>query len=128
MRRGGLVLRGILVTICAFGPLTPWLTVSPGLAAWDASKDVGELYDLRTDFSQAEDLASKDPKRLASMKALSLKEAKENKAFAVGAGLVDAHSSGRPTGESTSARRYRPSTLNGDRSPLAARSGKSRSN
>jgi len=79
MRRGGLVLRGILVTICAFGPLTPWLTVSPGLAAWDAGKGVGELYDLRTDFSQAEDLASKDPKRQASMKALSLKEPKRTR-------------------------------------------------
>ena len=31
---------------CTFGPLTPWLTVSPGLATWDSSKDVWELYDL----------------------------------------------------------------------------------
>ena len=29
---------------CTFGPLTPWLTTSPGLADWDANKDVWELY------------------------------------------------------------------------------------
>jgi hypothetical protein len=130
MRRSGLVLRGILVTIlgCAFGPLMPWLTVSRGLATWDAGKDVWELYDLRTDFSQAKDLTSKDPKRLARMEALSLKKAKENKVFAVGAGIVDAHSSGRPMWESTSARRYRSSTPSDARSPSAARSGRFRSN
>ena len=33
-----------------FGPLTPWLTVSPGLATWDSSKDVWELYDLADRF------------------------------------------------------------------------------
>ncbi len=38
-----------------FGPLVPWLTVSPGLAGWDADKDVWQLYDLTTDFSQAHD-------------------------------------------------------------------------
>ena len=53
---------------------------------WDANKDVWELYDLRSDFSQADDLAQKDPKRLAQMKALFLKEAKANKAFPIGAG------------------------------------------
>ena len=54
---------------CTFGPLTPWLTVSPGLATWDSNKDVWELYDLKTDFSQANDLAAKEPERLAEMKA-----------------------------------------------------------
>jgi arylsulfatase len=72
---------------CTFGPLTPWLTVSPGLATWDSSKDVWELYDLRTDFSQADDLAAKEPKRLEEMKALFLKEAKANNVFPIGAGI-----------------------------------------
>jgi arylsulfatase len=72
---------------CTFGPLTPWLTVSPGLATWDSNKDVWELYDLRSDFSQADDLARKDPKRLDELKALFLKEAKENKVFPIGAGI-----------------------------------------
>ncbi len=72
---------------CTFGPVTPWLTVSPGLATWDSRKDVWELYDLSSDFSQAEDLAAKEPKRLEEMKALFLAEARENKAFPIGAAL-----------------------------------------
>ncbi len=70
-----------------FGPLIPWLTVSPGLASWDADKDVWQLYDLKTDFSQAHDLAAKEPQRLAEMKQLFLAEAEKNKVFPVGAGL-----------------------------------------
>ncbi len=70
-----------------FGPLTPWLTVSPGLATWDSAKDVWELYDLKTDFSQANNLASKEPERLERMKGLFLDEAKENKVFPIGAGI-----------------------------------------
>jgi arylsulfatase A-like enzyme len=50
-----------------FGPLTPWLTVSPGLATWDSSKDIWELYNLKADFSQAENLAAREPKRLEAM-------------------------------------------------------------
>ncbi len=70
-----------------FGPLTPWLAVSPGLTTWDANKDVWELYDLKNDFTEADDLAGKEPKRLAAMKQLFLKEAEANKVFPVGAGL-----------------------------------------
>jgi len=70
-----------------FGPVTPWLTVSPGLATWDPSKDVWELYNLDTDFSQAENLAATEPDRLEAMQALFLEEAKENKAFPIGAAL-----------------------------------------
>ena len=72
---------------CTFGPLTPWLTVSPGLATWDSNQDVWEIYDLSKDFSQAENLAEKEPERLAKMKDLFLAEAKENKAFPIGAGI-----------------------------------------
>ena len=72
-----------------FGPFIPWDTVGSNAAitAWDANKDVWELYDLRNDFSQANDLAAKNPKKLAELKALFLKEAKANKAFPIGAGL-----------------------------------------
>jgi arylsulfatase A-like enzyme len=70
-----------------FGPLTPWLTVSPGLATWDSRKDVWELYKLDKDFSQADDLAAKEPKLLAQLKGLFLKEAKANKDFPIGAGI-----------------------------------------
>ncbi|MCX7097521.1 MAG: arylsulfatase [Methylococcales bacterium] len=70
-----------------FGPLTPWLTVNPGLASWDSGKDVWELYHISDDFSQANNLAAKEPKRLAAMQAQFLKEAKANKAFPIGAAL-----------------------------------------
>jgi arylsulfatase len=72
---------------CTFGPLTPWLTVSPGLASWDSSKDVWELYDLSKDFSQAHDLAAEEPERLAKLKELFLAEAEENRVFPIGAAL-----------------------------------------
>jgi arylsulfatase A-like enzyme len=72
---------------CTFGPLTPGLTVSPGLATWDANQDVWELYNLTADFSQAENLAATEPKRLAEMQSLFLVEAKENKVFPIGAGI-----------------------------------------
>jgi arylsulfatase A-like enzyme len=72
---------------CTFGPLTPWLTVSPGLASWDSSNDVWELYDLSKDFAQAHDLAAQEPKRLAKLKKLFLAQAEENKVFPIGAGI-----------------------------------------
>jgi arylsulfatase A-like enzyme len=71
----------------AFGPLFPWLPVSPGLDTWDANKDRWELYDIGHDFSEADDLAGKEPERLAEMKKLFLAEAKDNHVFPVGAGL-----------------------------------------
>ena len=71
-----------------FGPFIPWDT--PGSVErvnnWDADKDPWELYDLRNDFSQSDDLAAKNPRKLAELKALFLKVAKENKAFPIGAG------------------------------------------
>ena len=74
---------------CTFGPFIPWDT--PGSTArlkdWDANTDVWELYDLTKDFSQADDLAGKEPQRLAKMKELFLAEAKENKALPIGGGL-----------------------------------------
>ena len=74
---------------CTFGPFIPWDT--PGstarLKTWDANKDVWELYDLSKDFSQASDLAAKEPERLAKMKELFLAEATANKALPIGGGL-----------------------------------------
>jgi arylsulfatase A-like enzyme len=70
-----------------FGPLTPWLTVSPGLATWDANKDRWELYNIKEDFSEADDLVAKEPGRLEEMKKLFLKEAEANKVFPIGGGL-----------------------------------------
>ena len=41
-------------------------------------KDVWELYDIRADFSLSNDLAAKNPKKLAEMQALFMKEAEEH--------------------------------------------------
>ncbi|MBK7729113.1 MAG: arylsulfatase [Gammaproteobacteria bacterium] len=53
----------------------PWIAsrkaVLPSDYAW-------ELYDLRTDFSQAHDLASTQPQKLAQMQALFMEEARHN--------------------------------------------------
>ena len=72
---------------CTFGPLTPWLNSTPGLATWDSDDDRWELYNLRRDFSQSEDLASKEPQRLEDLKTLFLQEARANGVFPIGAGI-----------------------------------------
>ena len=73
---------------CAFGPLVPWLNAQPGLAQWDANKDVWELYDLRKDYSQMHDLSAEQPEKLKELQALFLAEAKKNKAFPIGGSLL----------------------------------------
>jgi arylsulfatase A-like enzyme len=64
-----------------------WLaSTTPAIAPWarDRRNDTlpsqypWELYDLREDFSQAHDLASAHPEKLAQMKALFLEEARRN--------------------------------------------------
>ncbi|QDU19425.1 arylsulfatase [Urbifossiella limnaea] len=72
-----------------FGPLIPWDTAGSAarLNEWDAAKDTWELYDLSRDFSQADDLAAKEPARLAQMKDRFLAEARANKALPIGGGL-----------------------------------------
>ena len=72
---------------CTFGPLSPWLNAQPGLAQWDFSKAVWELYDLTKDFSQSRDLAREQPAKLEEMKKLFLQQAEANKAFPIGAGI-----------------------------------------
>ena len=72
---------------CTFGPLTPWLNAQKGLAEWDSSNDVWELYDLTKDFSQKNDLAKEYPEKLQELKKLFLAQAKENKVFPIGAGI-----------------------------------------
>jgi arylsulfatase len=71
-----------------FGPFIPWDT--PGsvkrVANWDSATDEWELYDLRTDFSQATNLATQYPDQLEQLKKDFLKLAEENKAFPIGAG------------------------------------------
>ncbi len=70
-----------------FGPLYPWVSAQKGLADWDSNRDVWQLYDLRSDFSQAHDLAAEHPDKLAELKKLFLQEAEDNKDFPIGAGI-----------------------------------------
>lgn len=72
----------------AKGPFIPWDT--PGsakrLATWDSAEDEWELYDLGSDFSQADDLAGEQPERLETMKKRFLEVAEDKKGFPIGAG------------------------------------------
>jgi len=72
---------------CTFGPLIPWVNAQQGLGEWDSAKDKWELYDLRSDFSQANDLSEKNPEKLAELQKLFLVQAEQNKVFPIGAGI-----------------------------------------
>ena len=71
-----------------FGPFTPWDSAGSagGIADWDSDEDVWELYNLTEDFSQAHDLATEMPDKLAELKARFLEVAEDNKVFPIGAG------------------------------------------
>ncbi len=73
---------------CAFGAFIPWNTPASGprVAKWDSGTDEWELYDLTKDFSQADNLASAMPDKLAELKREFLALAEDNKAFPIGAG------------------------------------------
>ena len=70
-----------------FGPLVPWLPGAPGLAEWDSAKDTWELYDITHDFSEANDLAAKEPARLAQLQKAFDEQAVANKVYPLGAGI-----------------------------------------
>ncbi|HUL86677.1 MAG TPA: arylsulfatase [Pseudolabrys sp.] len=70
-----------------FGPLVPWLPGAPGLAQWDSAKDRWELYQIARDFSEANDLAAKESKRLAELQKAFDEQAKANKVYPLGAGI-----------------------------------------
>jgi arylsulfatase A-like enzyme len=70
-----------------FGPLVPWLPGAPGLAGWDSAKDKWELYQIGKDFSEADDLAAKEPQRLAQLQKAFDQQAKANKVYPLGAGI-----------------------------------------
>ena len=71
------------------GPLLPWDTAGSVklIQNWDSAEDQWQLYKLDGDFSQADDLAQKNPQKLEAMKQEFLKLAEENKDFPIGAGL-----------------------------------------
>ena len=60
------------------GPRDPWVGGMPkGIKEWSPLTDKWELYNLDEDWSQANDLAAKNPEKLAEMKALFLIESDE---------------------------------------------------
>ena len=70
-----------------FGPLVPWLPGAPGLAEWDSAKDKWELYHITKDFSEADDLAGKEPERLAELQKVFDEQARANQVYPLGAGI-----------------------------------------
>lgn len=67
----------------AFHTRKPW-GIGMASDAKPFEQDRWELYDLRTDFSQAKDLVSKEPAKLEEMKALFMQEAAANQALPLG--------------------------------------------
>lgn len=72
----------------ALGPRLPWVPgIDPALYRWTPDSDRWELYDLRRDFSQAVDLAEKEPAKLEELKQAFDDEAKRNNVYPIGGGL-----------------------------------------
>jgi arylsulfatase len=72
----------------AMGPREPWVGGIPkGARDWSPAKDVWELYNLKEDWSQANNLAAQMPEKLAQMKDIFLIESTKNKNLPIGGGL-----------------------------------------
>ncbi|MCC7501523.1 MAG: arylsulfatase [Flavobacteriales bacterium] len=70
------------------GPREPWVGGIPkGIKEWSPLTDKWELYNIDADWSQANDLATKEPKKLEEMKALFIEESKKNKNMPIGGGM-----------------------------------------
>jgi len=70
-----------------FGPRKPWIPGREGLAEWNPNDDQWELYNTRTDYSLAENLAATEAEKLDELKALFLRQAEENKVLPIGGGF-----------------------------------------
>jgi arylsulfatase len=70
------------------GPREPWVGGIPkGVKEWSPLTDKWELYNIDEDWSQANDLAARDPQKLEEMKALFIEESREYKNLPIGGGL-----------------------------------------
>ena len=76
------------------GPRLPWVAGLPkgvlgpkGELLWNPDNDPWELYNLNEDWTQANDLAAKNPQKLAEMKELFLTEFAKNQGYPIGGGL-----------------------------------------
>ena len=74
-----------------FGPRIPWKPgVDPAIFTWSPDQDTWELHDLRTDYSQARDVAAANPDKVEALKAGFDADARANKVWPVGGGLWSA--------------------------------------
>lgn len=72
----------------AIGPRLPWVKgLPPGIRTWTPDQDTWELYNLENDWSQAHDLATDHPEKLAQLKELFAMEAARNDVLPIGGGL-----------------------------------------
>ncbi|MEA2116816.1 MAG: arylsulfatase [Thermodesulfobacteriota bacterium] len=72
----------------ARGPREPWVGGIPkGIREWSPLTDTWELYHIDEDWSQANDLAAREPEKLEELKALFLTESAKNKNLPIGGGL-----------------------------------------
>nr|WP_214460633.1 arylsulfatase [Flavihumibacter fluvii] len=70
------------------GPREPWVGGMPkGIKEWSPLTDKWELYNIDEDWSQANDLAAKNPEKLKEMKDLFIEESKKNKNMPIGGGM-----------------------------------------
>jgi len=70
-----------------FGPRTPWVATPPDLSTWDPEQDEWQLFDTRSDYSLMNDIASENPGKLEELRALFMREARENHVLPIGGGL-----------------------------------------
>jgi len=70
------------------GPREPWVSGIPkGIKEWSPLTDKWELYNIDEDWSQANDLAARNPQKLEEMKALFIDESRKYKNMPIGGGL-----------------------------------------
>src|SRR3546814_797950 len=68
------------------------MRIEPGppaaLRDWNPETDIWSLYHVYKDFSEADDLAAAKPAKLAEMKSLFDRAARDNHVYPIGAGLI----------------------------------------
>ena len=73
-----------------FGPRAPWSVDPSGVINWEPEQETWELYNLEKDYSQSNDLAKENPKKLAQLKTIFDKEATANLVYPIGASYYTA--------------------------------------
>lgn len=71
-----------------FGPRAPWVPgVDPAILTWSPDHDSWELHDLSKDYSQANNVAKENPKKVEELVKAFAADAEANKVYPVGGGL-----------------------------------------